>query len=435
MSESMRCLLAPRAVAVFGASRRRRMARTVVTNLRDAGFRGGIYPIHPTEASIDGIRCYRALAELPEAPDCAVIALSPENTLAAFREAAAAGVQAAVILGSGFAEAGGRGAEIQSEIARLARERGMAVCGPNCLGLVTPGPRATLTGYHVPADLAPGEVAAVLQSGSAFWALLHNTRGIRFNTIVSSGNEATLTAFDYLDAALDDPSTRLLVAFLESVRDADAFLRVAARARARRVPIVVLKVGRSDAGRASVVAHTGALAGSDAVFDGVCAQEGIIRVDTLDELYDVCELLLAGRLPAGDRVAAITDSGGEKTLILDWGERVGLRFPDLSPETRAALRQVLAPYVPVANPLDAWGSGDFDVIYPAALRALAADDGVDVVVLGTDMVRDTEEAALYGRAMLALRAETDKPIAVVTNQANGLDAEVVGRRRPRPGAR
>lgn len=429
MIPDLRPLLAPSSVAVLGASPRRRMARTVVTNLVRCGFAGGVYPVHPAAEPVEGLPAYASITALPEVPDCAVIALSPENTLAAFRNAARAGVRAAVLLGSGFAEAGEAGRSIQREIEELAREAGIAVCGPNCLGLVAPALGVTLTGYHLPDDLAAGAVAAVVQSGSVFWSLAHNTRGIRFNTLVSSGNEAVLTAADFLDHALDDPSTRVIVAFLESVRDGDRFLELAARVRRSRIPLVVLKIGRSEAGRASVIAHSGALAGSDAIFSAVCRQEGIVRVDTIDELYDVCELLLAGRLPRGERVGVVTDSGGEKTLILDWGERVGLRFPPPSPPTAAALRTILAPYVPVSNPLDAWGSGNYAEIYPAALKALAEDDAIDVVVLGTDLIRDTEEAALYGQAMLNLREATAKPVAVVANQANGIDAVVAGRLR------
>lgn len=429
MRPSPNALLSPRSVAVFGASPRRRMASTVVANLRRYGFPGAIYPIHPSEEPVEGLRCYPSLSVLHEVPDCAVIALSPTNTLEVMRQAAALGVRAAVLLGSGFGEADEAGRRIQAAIVALASEANMALCGPNCLGLIAPAGGVALTGYHLPDNLAAGNVAAVAQSGSVFFSLAHNRRGIRFNRLISSGNEAQLTAADYLDAALDDPTTRVLVAFLESVRDGERFLSLAARARERAAPLVVLKVGRSEAAQRSVVAHTGALAGSDAIFDAVCRQEGIIRVETLDELYDVVELLLAGRLPAGRNVAVITDSGGEKTLILDWGERVGLNFPGLSEETQAGLRGLLAPYVPVANPLDAWGAGNYEEIYPAALRMLATDPQVDVVVLGTDMVHETEEAELYGRAVLDAHAATEKPVVVVTNQANAVDQSVADRLR------
>jgi len=367
--------------------------------------------------------------DLPDMPECAVIALSPENTLEVFQQLVSRGLRAAVILGSGFGEAGPDGKRIQLEIVELARAANVAVCGPNCMGLVTPHVSAALTGYHLPEDLAPGPVAAVVHSGSVFWALAHNSRGIRFRYLVSSGNEAVLTATDYLAAALGDPEVRLLLAFLETVRDGERFLELVEVAHARSVPIVVLKVGRSDLGRAAALAHTGALAGSDDVFRDVMRQYGVIQVDTIDELYDTAEFLLAGRLPRTTSIAVVTDSGGEKTLVADWGERVGLAFPGLAPETVTRLREVLAPYVPVANPLDAWGAGNFEDVYPAALAALADDPNIETVVLGTDMVRDTEEARLYAEAMLALQQQTTKPIAVVTNQATGLDEGAIGRLR------
>lgn len=422
---ALHSLLRPRSIAVVGASPRRRMARTVLANLRRFGYRGTVWAVHPSGQPVEGFPCFRSIGELPAVPDCAVIALSPENTLIAFRELVERGVKAAVILGSGFGEAGPDGQRIQAELVSLAEEHGVAVCGPNCLGLIVPDEGVTLTGYHLPEDLAPGAVAGVVQSGSVFWSLAHNTRGIRFRYLVSSGNEAVLDAAEYLAAALEDPEVKLLVAFLETVRDGPRFLEVVEVAHRRGVPVVVLKVGRSEAGRAAVLAHTGALAGSHEVVAGVLNQYGVIRVDTLDELYDVAEFLLAGRLPETNRVGAVTDSGGEKTLILDWGERVGVAFPPLDVRTAERLRGVLAPYVPISNPLDAWGAGNFEEVYPVALRALADDPAVDTVVLGTDMVRETEEAQLYAQAMLELSRYTAKPIAVVTNQANGLDNDAV----------
>lgn len=215
------------------------------------------------------------------------------------------------------------------------------------------------------------------------------------------------------------------MALLETVRDKPRFLEVVEVAHRRGVPVVFLKVGRSEASRAAVLAHTGALAGSHEVVAGVLNQHGVIRVDTLDELYDVAEFFLAGRLPETNRVGAVTDSAGDKTLILDWGERVGVAFPPLDVRTAERLRGVLAPYVPISNPLDAWGAGNFEEIYPVALRAFADDPAVDTVVLGTDMIRETEEAQLYAQAMLELSRYTAKPIAVVTNQANELDNEAV----------
>ncbi len=418
-------LLRPRSVVVVGASPRRRMARTVLANLRRFGFTGTAWALHPSGEPVEGYACYRTVDELPETPECAVIALSPENTLQVFRQLVERGLQAAVILGSGFGEAGPEGQRIQCEIAELARARRVMVCGPNCLGLVTPDAGVTLTGYHLPGDLAPGPVVGVVHSGSVFWALVHNTRGIRFRYLISSGNEAVLTAADYLEAALADPEVRLLVAFLEAVRDGERFLEIVQAAHARSIPVVVLKVGRSELGRSAALAHTGALAGSDEVFRDVMAQHGVIRVDTIDELYDTAEFLLAGRWPTSRRVGVVTDSGGEKTLILDWGERVGLEFPEFAAQTSARLRQILAPYVPVSNPLDAWGAGNFEDVYPAALAALADDPNIETVVLGTDMVRDTEEARLYAEAVLSLARRTTKPIAVVTNQATGLDEAAV----------
>jgi acyl-CoA synthetase (NDP forming) len=428
-SEMLAPLLRPRSIVVVGASPRRRMARTVLSNLRTFGFRGPVWALHPSGEPVEGFPCFRTVEDLPETPDCAVIALSPENTLQAFRALAERGVRAAVLLGSGFAEAGPSGLAIQQEITAIARDRGIAVCGPNCLGLVTPDARATLTGYHLPGDLATGPAAAVVQSGSVFWSLAHNTRSLRFRYLVSSGNEAVLTAADYFAAALSDPHVRLLVGFLEVVRDGERFLDVIQAAHARSVPIVLLKVGRSELARATVLAHTGAIAGSDAIFRDIMRQYGVILVETLDELYDTAEFLLAGRWPRSFRVGVVTDSGGEKALIADWGERIGLEFPPLSPKTAERLRTVLAPYVKLENPLDAWGSGNFDEVYPATLAAFAEDPNIETIVLGTDMVRETEEAHLYAETMLALRERTAKPLAVVTNQATGLACTEVQRLR------
>lgn len=425
----LRPLLDPESIAVVGASPRGGFAASVFENVARS-FRGRLYAVNPNYAAAFGRPCYPSCGALPEAVDCAAIAVRRERVLAALDDAIAAGARAAVVYASGFAEADAEGAALQAALVERARAARIPVAGPNCMGFINVPSGALAMAYHLPEDLQPGPVAAIIQSGSVCYALTHNDLGIGFNVLVSAGNEAVVTAADYVAYAAARPDTRAIVCFLETIRAPERFLRAVAAARARRIPVIVLKVGRSQLGRRLALAHTGALVGSDAAYDAVFRKAGIVRVDTLNELFATVEAFLPGVLPAGDGAAFVTDSGGERLLVADLAEELGVRFAELAPATRAALDAILPFPAEVHNPLDAWGLGDAETAYPRCLEALVRDPEVHAVVLATDMVRGAPESRIYADAALAVARRTpDKLVAVLSHTSYGLDAAEIARAR------
>jgi acetate---CoA ligase (ADP-forming) len=297
----------------------------------------------------------------------------------------------------------------------------MAVCGGNGMGFFNLEQSLRVCGYPEPADLAVGPVAAVSHSGSVFSALLHNDRGLRFNLVVSAGNELVTSAAAYLDHALDLPSTRVVALFLETVREPAAFRAALAKAAARAIPVVALKVGQGRAARAMVAAHSGALAGEDGAYQALFDAYGVARVATLDELADTCELL-AGRRAGPGALAAIHDSGGERAHLLDVTGRLRVPLAELSETTRARLEAVLEPGLPATNPLDAWGTGnDADQIFAACIRAMLEDPATAALALNLDLTTEPTPDTSYTGLAIEAAAGTDKPVAVIANLASAVD--------------
>jgi acetate---CoA ligase (ADP-forming) len=297
----------------------------------------------------------------------------------------------------------------------------MAVCGGNGMGFFNLEQSLRVCGYPEPADLAVGPVAAVSHSGSVFSALLHNDRGLRFNLVVSAGNELVTSAAAYLDHALDLPSTRVVALFLETVREPAAFRAALAKAAARTIPVVALKVGQGRAARAMVAAHSGALAGEDGAYQALFDAYWVARVATLDELADTCELL-AGRRAGPGALAAIHDSGGERAHLLDVTERLRVPLAELSETTRARLEAVLEPGLPATNPLDAWGTGnDADRIFAACIRAVLENPATAALALNLDLTTEPTPDTSYTGLAIEAAAGTDKPVAVIANLASAVD--------------
>jgi acyl-CoA synthetase (NDP forming) len=284
--------------------------------------------------------------------------------------------------------------------------------------------------YPEPAGLPRGPVAVVSHSGSVFSALLHNDRGLRFNLVVSAGMELVTTAAAYLDHALELPSTRVVALFLETVREPAAFRAALAKAAARGVPVVALKVGRGEAAGEMVAAHSGALAGSDGAYQALFDAYGVAWVRSLDELADTCELLAAGRRAFPGGLASIHDSGGERAHLMDLAEELEVPLARVSEATRARLAAVLEPGLPATNPLDAWGTGnDADEIFAACIRALLDDPDTGALALALDLTTEpTPDTSWTGLAIRAAAA-TAKPVAVLGNLASAVDRANAARLR------
>jgi acyl-CoA synthetase (NDP forming) len=378
-------LLKPRSVAVLGASERPSVGRTIVENLERIGFPGEIYPINPRYESLLGRRCYPSVEALPAGVDVLAFCVNHERVLEGLRPAAKKGIRAAVAFDAGFAESDDEGRRRQDELVAICREAGIAFCGPNCMGVISPHERSLvyLNALRDPAPLA-GNVGLISQSGSIVIGLLADCRRFGFSRVVSTGNEAVIVAADVLDYLIDDPATRVIAMFLESVRQPERFMAALDCAAERGKPVVVLKVGRSERARRAITSHTGGLAGESRVIEAMLRAHRAIEVHDMDELTETLAACQGARQPAGRRIAVVTNSGGHTELILDVAATLGIELPPLSPATRAEAARVIGPIASDGNPLDSWGNGDFQTNVPHALKTLGADPEVDVVVWCTD---------------------------------------------------
>jgi acyl-CoA synthetase (NDP forming) len=419
-------LLRPASVAIVGASDKVGPGFNAWRALEYVGFAGRVYLVNPNRPELLGQHTYPSLQAVPEPIDAVFIAVNRDAALDAVRQAAALGAGGAALLSSGFAEAGPEGVQAQRELLDVASAHGMAVCGPNCLGFLNFTGRAALFGTSLPAQVARGGVAAVVQSGSVGIALLNSGRDLGLAYLITSGNEAVTTAADYLDALVDDPGVRVVIAFLEQLRKPELFVAACRRARAADKPVIVVKTGRSERGRLAVMAHTGALAGSDDVCDAAFRAAGAIRVATLDELIETASLV-AGvrRRPAARGVALLSPSGGEIALALDVADSAALELPPVE-GARPALAALLPDFAHVGNPLDLTWAGLYD---PSVARrcaeALGAQPEVGMLVLLQDAPRGLgeQQATRYAsllRAVAEGAAVVDKPLAVVSNLAGEL---------------
>lgn len=426
-SRKVEKLLRPRSVAVVGATDRPgALGNALLNAIRHAGYRGTVYPVNPRRSRVGALRCYPALRDLPETPDCVAFALPDSALEAALSEAAAAGVPAAVIYGRAY-EPPGQGPGLPERLAAIARAAGMAICGNNGNGFINRVDGLALAGNPPPATAAPGGVAFISQSGSIWSALAGNGRDLPISYVISAGREIATSATDYLEFFLDQPDTRVIGCVLETLRDPEGFLAALEQADRQGIPVVALKLGRSDAGRRFALAHSGALAGSSAAFEAALGSRHAVLVDTLDEFLDTVELFTLDRRPAPLSVALATDSGGEQQLIADSAARVGLGFVALSAETVTALTALLDPGMEVTNPLDTYGDGRF--VLEESLALLAVDPGVGLVGLATNMVAGRAYAKTCTELLLRLRQASDKPFLLFGNASSAICAESAARLR------
>ena len=379
-------LLAPRSVAIVGASPREdAIGFRVIRNLRRLGYPGSIVPVNPRYPEVAGLPCYPSLSALPEPVDAAFIAVPNTNGPALVEEAGKAGIRALVVNASGYADGGPEGRALQQRLVAAANAHGIAVAGPNNMGYVNVHGRIAMwTAGRMPA-FTPGPAAIISQSGSIAIALSQDERALGIAYVISAGNEAVVTAADYIAEVVRDDAVGVVLVFLETIRDPARFIEAAAQARARGKPVIALKVGRSEGGRVAVAAHTGALAGEDAVYDAFFEQHGIVRVRDLDEMIEAATLFASYPSPPASRnVVAVTLSGGEAALAADLGAELGLRFPELSPATLERIRPAFPPFGTPRNPVDAWGLCWDRDRFRRILEALVDDPALPTIAFGVD---------------------------------------------------
>jgi acyl-CoA synthetase (NDP forming) len=429
-------LLAPASIAVVGASENPGPGLQVLENLRQLGYAGKIHPVNPRYQEVLGLPCYPSLAAVREAGhsvDLAAILLNRNLVLPILEEAARIGVRAAWAFANGFGEAGEEGKTLQRRITDLCGEKDILFCGPNCVGLLNFNGRAGTYSAPAPREIVAGDIGMVAQSGYVCIQVANANRGLGYSMICSAGNEAVVDATDYIGYMLEDPGTRVIMAFIEQFRRPERLPALARRARELGKPIVLIKVGRSEMARRATAAHTGALAGSDDVQDALFRQLGLIRVEDLDEMFETAELLSkwGDGLPRGDGVFAVTLSGGVISLLADLGEGLDLRFPGWSEAGRARVQEFLPPYAGVDNPLDAWGFGKVEEAYLPCLRAAAEEPGADLILVSQDVPagmapRQVDQYAAVAEAAATVCGAADKPVVFLSNPSGGFDATIRG---------
>jgi len=375
-------LFSPRSVAVVGASRRAgTIGHEIFRNLLRCGFTGVVYPVHPTAHAVAGVKAWPSVAELPEPVDLAVLVVPATGVVDIARACAERGVKALVVITAGFREVGDEGAAREAELIRIVRKAGMRLVGPNCLGLINADPTVRLNATFAPTWPSHGRVGFLSQSGALGVAILdHSQRlGIGVSSFVSVGNKADVSANDLLEHWEQDDGTDIILLYLESFGDPRKFTRTARRV-ARKKPIIAVKSGRGAAGQRAASSHTGSLAGGDTAADAMFWQTGVIRVDTLEELFNTCMLLSSQPVPRGPGVAVLTNAGGPGILATDALEARGLVLPTLSSSTEEALRAILPVEASVRNPVDMIASATPEM-YREALKLLLADPAVDSVLV------------------------------------------------------
>jgi acetyltransferase len=398
----------PQTVAVIGATERKRsVGRTVMSNLTRGGFAGKLYPVNPIQDSILGYKAFPTVSALPEKPDLAVIITPPHTVPGIVKECVACGVRGAIIISAGFKETGAAGAALEQEILTEARRGNLRIIGPNCLGVMSP--RAKFNATFAAAMARPGNVGFISQSGALCTAILDWSlrENVGFSAFVSLGSMLDVGWGDLIYHLGDDPDTKSIVIYMESIGDSRSFLS-AAREVALTKPIIVIKPGRTAAAAKAAASHTGSLTGSDEVLQAAFQRAGVLRVDTISELFDMAEVLAKQPRPKGPRLTIVTNAGGPGVLATDSLVTSGAQLAELAPETMASLNQILPPTWSHNNPVDLIGDAGPE-LYARAVDIAAKDPNTDglLVILTpqamTDPTATAEELKPFGHI-------PDKPI-------------------------
>jgi acyl-CoA synthetase (NDP forming) len=390
-------LFEPRTVALIGASAdAQSISARPLRLLRQHGFAGAIYPINPKYTELQGLPVYPSIGEVPEPVDLALVVVPARVVPGVLEECAAAGVGCAMVITSGFAEAGDAGRALQQAMADIAARTDLRIAGPNCEGVFNP--RTGLCATFSPAvdpehgfePVPAGPIAVVSQSGGLAFALLNHTleRGLRVGPVVSTGNEADLGWADYVSYLLDDESVRVVLSFVESFRRPEQLVEVARKAARLRKPIVVAKIGRTEAGRRAAASHTASLVGVDAAYSAALRQLGIMRVDDVDDLLDLAAYFSVGKLPRGRNLAVLTASGGAGAWLADLSAARGLRLPPPSESVQREIRGFIPAYGSVGNPVDITAQAVLGGGFERALDLLAHSPEFDIVAPVGTLVRE-----------------------------------------------
>jgi acyl-CoA synthetase (NDP forming) len=412
--KNMAAMMDAKSLAIVGISGPDRFGGQVYANLQLFGYEGKIYGVNPRYETLYDQKIFPSLSELPEVPDCAILALPDSRLLPVMEEASELSIPSAIIFASAHGEE--NGIPLQDTLARIAEKSGMMICGPNSMGLVSFAHKLPMSGYQIIQGTSVGNITFISHSGSVWEAMMQNNRGIHYNYVISAGNEMVTTLADYMLFALSDPGTKVVGMFLETVRDPDNFCQALEIAANQDVPVVVLKVGRSKRGAQLAQAHSGALAGEDATYKALFKYYGVRRVRSLDEMMDTLELFDAGYRPKNSNLSAILDSGGERSMLVDLAEDNEVEFAELGPESVWKLYEVLEPGIKAENPLDAFGSGkNYNETFASSLKILDADPNSGLTILCVDLYRLGFQSPEYVSIIISIKDQFKNPFVVVAN--------------------
>ena len=417
-------LLAPRSLALVGASPRPGSeGHGMIAAAKSCGYEGALYCVNPRYDAIDDERCYASLKDLPEVPQHVVVMLANERVEAAVDDAIAAGAEAVTIFASCYLE-GDREPPLLERLKDKTREAGLLTCGGNGMGFYNREHKVRCAMVDGPRQ-SPGPVALITQSGSIFTALSNNDGRLKFNLTVSPGQEIATTAADFVDFALDLPTTRVVGLFLETIRNPTAFVAAAEKAAARNVPIVAIKAARTEQSAKFAASHSGAIAGDDSAYDAFFEHCGVLRCEDVDELFATCQLLSQPWRVGPGGIAAITDSGGEREHLVDCADALSLDFAAISERTRERLASLLDYGLAPENPLDAWGTGkNYGSVFCDSMTALLDDPNAALGIWVTDL-RDIDSfRGPFVEGAPAVSAKSDTPLIFATCFSSGCDTGV-----------
>ncbi|HEY5897309.1 MAG TPA: CoA-binding protein, partial [Burkholderiales bacterium] len=404
---SLRAALDPASVAVIGASDNpHKVGGRPILYLQRYGYRGAIYPINPARATVQGLPAFPSLEHTPQAPELVIVAVAGEEAVRAVEACAARGAKVAVVMTSGFGETGEAGRLAQERMLQAARASGMRLIGPNCQGLANfgSGMVANFSTIFHELQARDGPVAIVSQSGAnsqAIYTLL-NAKGLAARHVHATGNEADVTVADLALAVAEDADVRLLLLYMEAIKDPAQLARAAAAARRRDLPVVALKAGRTASGQKAASSHTGALASEDRVVEAFFERHGIWRADDPPSLVSAAELYVQGRRPRGKRLVFISNSGASCVMAADHAEQRSMPLAEISPAAKERLRAVLPAFAAIDNPIDVTGAllGN-PQLFGAVLPVVGEDAGTDVLLVGLPVAGTGYDVSGFARDLAA----------------------------------
>jgi acetate---CoA ligase (ADP-forming) len=436
--QQIHAMLHPRNIVLVGATDKPgNYAERIWTNLIKYKFEGSLYPVNSKRETIWGVPCYKDFASLPEKPDHVLVLVPARFAVQVIRDAASAGARSATIVTSGFAELQDEESQrLAVELQQAIRESGLAVTGPNCLGNLSAGEKLFTNIDDRLVTMQQGPVAIAGQSGAIVMAIRQalEDRGVGVGYMVTTGNEAGLETTDLMNYFAIDPSIRVIVVYLEGIRNTEAFRGACKAARAAGKPVIAIKLGASEGGREAAMAHTGALAGSIESFDAIAAREGVIRAHGLDELIETTECFVHAASPKGSRLAAVTLSGGKRGLLIDAFSSAGLNFAPLTHSAGDRLAKMLGPGSIVGNPLDAGFAAVVDPsVYIQSIKIMIEDPDTDIVVIDSELPKAPHELRERNlQRVNEMAAHAGKPVIYISTMSIGFTEFTKGLRLSLP---